>query len=54
MITRMEAKDGSFGFDMTAKYDSVEPLSKIVYTMGEMKEYFLPAGRQVEILFEKL
>lgn len=52
LISRMEAKDGSFGFDMTGKYDIVEPLSKIVYTMGEMKEYFLPAGREVEVLFE--
>jgi uncharacterized protein YndB with AHSA1/START domain len=49
----MEAKDGSFGFDMTGKYDIIEPMSKIAYTMGEMKEYFLDAGRKVEILFEQ-
>lgn len=45
------AKDGSFAFDLTARYDSVEPLSRVVYTMGEMKEYFLDAGRQVEVTF---
>ncbi len=30
------------------------PHKKIVYTMGEMKEYFLDAGRKVTITFEKL
>lgn len=54
MVTRMEAKDGSFWFDMTGKYDVVEPMSRVMYTMGEMKEYFLPAGRQVEVLFEEV
>ena len=47
------AKDGSFQFDFTARYDIVEPMSRIAYTMGEMKEYFLDAGRQVEITFEE-
>lgn len=48
------AKDGSFSFDLTGKYDEVIPHKKIVYTMGEMKEYFLDAGRKVTITFEKL
>ena len=48
------AKDGSFAFDFTAKYDLVEPMKHIKYTMGEMKEYFLPAGREVEVFFEKV
>lgn len=48
------AKDGSFSFDLVGKYDVVEPLQRIVYTMGEMKEYFLEAGRQVEVVFEKV
>jgi hypothetical protein len=26
----------------------------LAYTMGEMKEYFLDAGRKVEIIFEDL
>lgn len=47
------AKDGSFSFDFTAKYDVVEPMKRVVYTMGEMKEYFLDAGRVVEVLFEE-
>lgn len=47
------AKDGSFAFDFTAKYDVVEPMKYVKYTMGEMKEYFLPAGRQVEVFFEE-
>ncbi len=46
------AKDGSFSFDLTGQYDEVVPYKKIVYTMGEMKEYFLSAGRRVDITFE--
>ncbi len=47
----MEAKDGSFGFDMTGQYDVVEPMSRINYTMGsyEKDTDFVPAGRIVEI-----
>ena len=47
------AKDGSFSFDFTARYDEVEPMKRVVYTMGEMKEYFLDAGRKVEVTFEE-
>lgn len=47
------AKDGSFQFDFTAQYNIVEPMTRLVYTMGEMKEYFLDAWRQVEVLFEE-
>jgi uncharacterized protein YndB with AHSA1/START domain len=47
------AKDGSFSFDLTGKYDEVVPYKKIVYTMGEMKEYFLDAGRKVIVTFEQ-
>jgi len=39
--TRMEAKDGSFGFDFESVYSLVEEHSKIVYSM--------PDGRRVEI-----
>ena len=49
----MAAKDGSFEFDFTAKYDIVEPMKYLVYTMGEMKEYFLDAGRRVEVTLEE-
>jgi uncharacterized protein YndB with AHSA1/START domain len=45
----MEARDGSFGFDLTAKYTEVTPMKSMSYTLGEMKEYFLDAGRVVDI-----
>ena len=47
------AKDGSFSFDLTARYDIVEPMKHVLYTMGEMKEYFLDAGRTVDVQLEK-
>ena len=40
---RMEAKDGSFGFDFGGIYDEVKPNEKIAYTMGD--------GRKAEVLF---
>jgi len=40
---RMEAKDGSFGFDFGGKYDKVEPHSYIEYTIED--------GRKVKIWF---
>jgi uncharacterized protein YndB with AHSA1/START domain len=51
--TRMEAKDGSFGFDLTAKYTEVTPMKSMSYTLGEMKEYFLDAGRVVDVTLEE-
>ena len=51
--TRMEARDGSFGFDLTAQYTEVTPMKSLSYTLGEMKEYFLEAGRVVDITFEE-
>lgn len=41
--SRMEAKDGSFGFDFGGTYTLVEPLQKIAYTMGD--------GRTVDVTF---
>lgn len=41
---RMEAKDGSFGFDFEAVYDEVVGGEKFTYTM--------PDGRQVTVVFE--
>lgn len=49
----MEARDGSFWFDLTAQYTKVEPMKSMSYTLGEMKEYFLDAGRVVDITFEE-
>jgi len=42
--TRMEAKDGSFGFDFGGIYDEVKTNEVIAYTMGD--------GRKVYITFE--
>jgi uncharacterized protein YndB with AHSA1/START domain len=44
--SRMEAKDGSFGFDFEGVYDEVINLKKIAYTM--------PDSRQVITNFESL
>ncbi len=49
----MEARDGSFGFDLTAQYTEVTHLKSMSYTLGEMKEYFLDAGRVVDIKLEE-
>lgn len=43
---RMEAKDGSFGFDFNVVYDEVIPQQKIVYTMED--------GRKASIAFESV
>jgi uncharacterized protein YndB with AHSA1/START domain len=49
----MEAKDGSFGFDMTGQYTLIEPMTNISYVMGsyEKESDFVPAGRVVDITF---
>ena len=44
-FSRMEAKDGSFGFDFKAVYDEVIPNEKLVYTLED--------GRKVTTSFEK-
>jgi uncharacterized protein YndB with AHSA1/START domain len=41
--TRMEAKDGSFGFDFGGAYDEVKPNEFIAYTLDD--------GRKVTITF---
>lgn len=41
--SRMEAKDGSFGFDFDGIYDKVKVNEYIEYTMGD--------GRKVKIIF---
>lgn len=42
-LYRMEAKDGSFGFDFSGVYDEVKPNEHIAYTIGD--------GRKVEVAF---
>lgn len=46
LCSRMEAKDGSFGFDFEAIYDEVNHEAKVAYTMTD--------GRQAETRFEDL
>lgn len=41
--SRMEAKDGSAGFDFTGVYDEVVPRERIAYTMSD--------GRKVTVTF---
>ena len=43
--SRMEAKDGSMGFDFAGVYDEVRPNERLAYTMGD--------DRKVEISFTK-
>lgn len=42
-VTRMEARDGSVGFDFGGTYDDVQTNQKIEYTMSD--------GRQVKVIF---
>jgi uncharacterized protein YndB with AHSA1/START domain len=42
-LYRMEAKDGSFGFDFGGTYDAVEEHTYIEYTIGD--------GRKVKVSF---
>lgn len=42
-LSRMEARDGSIGFDFIAVYDEVKTNNQITYTMGD--------GRKVDIIF---
>lgn len=43
-LARMEAKDGSFGFDFIGTYEQIIPNKKIVYVIED--------GRKVDITFE--
>lgn len=44
LVSRMEARDGSMGFDFGGVYDEVEPYTRIAYTLGD--------GRRVKIDFK--
>jgi uncharacterized protein YndB with AHSA1/START domain len=54
--SRMEAKDGSFGFDFAGTYTQVEAHSLIEYAFGERRAQVLftttPAGVKVEVTFD--
>ena len=51
--TRMEARDGSFWFDLTGQYIAVEPMQSFSYMMWsyERDTDFVPAGRMVDVSF---
>ena len=51
-LTRMEAKDGSFGFDFVGVYDAVKPNEYIEYTIGDgrnVKIHFTPQGNKTKV-----
>jgi uncharacterized protein YndB with AHSA1/START domain len=45
-IWRMEAKDGSMGFDFMGTYDEIDQYKRIIYTLDD--------GRKTEITFSSL
>lgn len=50
--SRMEARDGSFGFDFEAVYDEVVDRKKIAYTMGDGRKavtHFEDLGGQTKV-----
>jgi uncharacterized protein YndB with AHSA1/START domain len=49
--SRMEAKDGSFGFDFAGTYTKIEPQKLIEYTFGERTSVveFLPTNGSVNV-----
>jgi uncharacterized protein YndB with AHSA1/START domain len=54
--SRMEAKDGSFGFDFAGTYTQVEPHSLIEYAFGDRVARVVfadtPAGVSVQVTFD--
>lgn len=51
----MEAKDGSFWFDLVGQYTTVDPMQSFSYVMGsyERDADFVPAGRVVDVSFQE-
>jgi uncharacterized protein YndB with AHSA1/START domain len=54
--SRMEAKDGSFGFDFEGTYTKIEPLSRIEYDFEDRKAEVTfedcPDGVRVTVVFD--
>lgn len=54
--SRMEAKDGSMGFDFAGEYTAVEPMHRIAYTFGERTGEVTftpgPQGVRVQVRFD--
>lgn len=53
-FARMEARDGSFGFDFEAIYDEVKENEGFTYTFGDRKAAvtFTALGNQTEVIVE--
>ena len=54
-VSRMEAKDGSFGFDFGGVYDEVKVNELIAYTMDDSRKakiVFTSTGNQTKIVIE--
>lgn len=52
-LSRMEAKDGSFGFDFSGIYDEVKLYENIAYTLGDerkVKITFVSEERKTEVI----
>lgn len=52
-VSRMEAKDGSFGFDFGGTYDEVRTHELIAYTMGDGRKAtvtFTPEGNATKVV----
>jgi uncharacterized protein YndB with AHSA1/START domain len=52
-MSRMEAKDGSAGFDFTGTYDAVVVNERIAYTMEDGRKvevFFVPEGETVRVI----
>ncbi|RIX51710.1 polyketide cyclase [Paenibacillus nanensis] len=52
-VTRMEAKDGSFGFDFGGVYDEVKQHESIAYTLGDdrkVKITFVPKDNCTQVI----
>lgn len=52
-VARMEARDGSFGFDFGAVYDQIDPEKSFSYTIGDGRSVtvrFNPNGALIEVV----
>jgi uncharacterized protein YndB with AHSA1/START domain len=52
-LTRMEARDGSIGFDFWGIYDTVETHTHIAYTLGDNRQVtidFISHGDSTEVI----
>lgn len=55
-LARMEAKDGSFGFDFEAVYTNVQPMKSFTYTLGGRNATVvfsnIPEGTEIVVSFD--